>query len=137
MLAPLDSPVMKDFVDNLEPINILAEKSPGFIWRLKDDSNSATAIRIFDDDYMIVNLSVWKNTDSLFDYVYKSKHLEVFKRKSEWFERMPERHMALWYVPEGHIPSVNESLERLLHLRTNGESLHAFTFRKKFSPEGL
>src|SRR6187549_3307371 len=90
ILASLDHPVMKDFVDNLEPINTLAETSKGFIWRLKDDSDNATYIRVFDDDFMIVNLSVWESINALFDYVYHSDHMKVFKRKKEWFERLPE-----------------------------------------------
>ena len=132
MLAPIDSPIMADFVHNLDPINELAERSAGFIWRLKDDSNNATSIKIFDDDFLIVNMSVWLNTESLFDYVYKSGHVEIFKRRKEWFEKMPEMHMALWYVPEGKHPSVEAATERLTYLRKHGETPYAFGFRKKF-----
>ncbi|HEY3403673.1 MAG TPA: DUF3291 domain-containing protein [Ohtaekwangia sp.] len=137
MLAPLDHPIMKDFVANLDPVNTLAENSNGFVWRLKDDSNNATTLRVFDDDFMIVNLSVWKSTDSLFDYVYKSDHVKVFKRKKEWFERLPEMHMVLWYVPAGHTPTVEEAIERLLYLRANGETPYAFSFRKRFEPKDV
>src|SRR5436190_10799386 len=99
MLAPIDSPVMEDFVANLDRINALAEASNGFVWRLKDDTNNATSIKIFDDDFLIVNMSVWENIDVLSQFVYQSDHVEIFKRRKEWFQKMPEMHMALWYVP--------------------------------------
>lgn len=135
MLAPIDSPVMADFVANLERINTLAEKSPGFVWRLKDDSNNATSIRVFDDDFLIVNMSTWENVDALFNYVYKSDHVEIFKRRAEWFEKMTDMHMVLWYVPEGSNPTVSEAVARLTYLRLNGETPYAFSFKKRFSPE--
>ena len=133
MLAPIDSPVMSDFVANLERINRLAENSIGFVWRLKDDSNNATSIRIFDDDFLIVNMSVWENTDALFQFVYQSDHIEVFKRRKDWFEKMPEMHMVLWYIPVGVIPSVADAVGRLKYLRLQGETPYAFSFRKKFT----
>ncbi len=129
MLAPIDSPVMADFFNNLTPINELAEGSEGFVWRLKDETNNATAIKVYDDDFIIVNMSVWKNIDSLFQFAYKSKHIDYFIRRSEWFEKMPQMHMALWNIPAGHEPSVAEAVERLDYLRKNGESDYAFTFR--------
>lgn len=133
MLAPIDSPVMSDFVANLDRINHLAENSIGFVWRLKDDSNNATSIRIFDDDFLIVNMSVWANTDALFQFVYQSDHLEVFKRRKDWFENMTEMHMVMWYIPVGSIPSVADAVERLTYLRLRGETPYAFSFRKKFT----
>ena len=133
MLAPIDSPVMADFVANLDPINRLAENSNGFVWRLKDETNNATSIRIFDDDFLIVNMSVWESVDSLFQFVYQSDHIEVFKRRKEWFEKMPEMHMVLWYIPVGSVPSVADAVERLTHLRLQGETPYAFSFRQKFT----
>jgi hypothetical protein len=135
MLAPIDSPVMADFVANLDRINSLAEKSKGFVWRLKDDSNNATSIKVFDDDFLIVNMSTWESVDALFEYVYKSDHIEVFKRRAEWFEKMHDMHMVLWYVPAGATPTVAEAVERLTYLRSNGETPYAFSFKKRFSPE--
>lgn len=134
IIAPMDSPEMADFVNNLDRINTLAEKSPGFVWRLKDDSNNATSIKIFDDDFIIVNMSVWKSIDDLFNYVYKSDHLAFFKRRQEWFHKMTEAYMAMWYVPENQIPSPEEGKERLMYLRKHGDTPHAFTFRKRFAP---
>lgn len=135
MRAPIDSPVMTDFVANLDRINGLAENSNGFVWRLKDDTNNATSIRIFDDDFLIVNMSVWESTDSLFQFVYQSDHLEIFKRRMEWFEKMPEMHMVLWYVPVGSPPSLADAVERLSHLRLHGETPYAFSFRKRFTAD--
>ena len=135
ILAPMDSPVMADFVANLDPVNILAEESPGFLWRLKDEDNNATAIRIYDDDFLIVNMSVWKDVESLNKYVYHSMHVEIFKRRREWFEKMKEMHMALWYVPEGYFPTVEDATERLNHIRAHGDTPYAFGFRRPFSAE--
>jgi hypothetical protein len=135
MLAPIDSSVMADFVANLDRINALAENSEGFVWRLKDDSNNATTIKVYDDDLIIVNMSVWEHVDYLFQYVYQSAHVEIFKRRKEWFKRMSEMHMVLWYVPAGHKPSVYEAVEKLNFLRKNGETPLAFTFKKRFTAE--
>ena len=135
MLAPIDSPVMRDFVANLNSINALAEKSEGFIWRLKEDNNNATAIKIFDDDFLIVNMSVWQNTEALYQFVYKSGHVEIFKRRKEWFEKMPEMHMAQWYIPRSHVPTVDEAVERLIYLRNHGETPLVFSFKKRFTSE--
>ena len=135
MLAPINSPVMADFVANLDSINALAETSEGFVWRLKDESNNATAIKIFDDDFLIINMSVWKNINALFQFVYKSNHIEIFKRRKEWFEKMEEMHMAQWYVQAGHLPTVADAVERLNCLRNHGETPFSFSFKKKFSIE--
>ncbi len=133
VLAPLDNPIMADFVNNLDSINALAEASNGFVWRLKDDANNATSIKIYDDEFLIVNMSVWKDIDSLFQYAYKTQHVEIFKRRSEWFEKMKEMHMALWYVAEDHKPTVAEAEDRLNYLRAYGDTPYAFTFKKRFT----
>ena len=135
MLGPIDSPIMTGFVNNLDPINELAEQSEGFIWRLKDDSNNATAVKIYDDEFLIVNMSVWKDVAALHEFVYRSNHVEVFKRRKEWFEKIPEMHMALWYVSRDYWPTVADAIERLDHLRSHGETPYAFGFKKKFTPE--
>jgi Domain of unknown function (DUF3291) len=135
IVAPMDSPQMSGFADNLDKINSLAEKSEGFIWRLKDESNNATSIKLFDDDFILINMSVWKNMESLYQYVYQSDHTDYLKRRKEWFVRMPEMYMALWYIPESHIPDSAEAVERLFYLRKNGESPFAFGFKNKYSPE--
>lgn len=134
MKAPIDSPIMADFVNNLDRINALAEKSQGFIWRLKGEENDATAIRVFEDDFLIINMSVWENAELLKDYVYKSLHVEILKRKKEWFEKMDQMHMALWYVEKDQAPTPQEAKERLEYLQTHGETPYAFSFRSKFNP---
>ena len=136
MLQPLESPGMADFVANLERINALAEASPGFVWRLQDEAGDATAIRPFGEE-VLVNLSLWRDVDALRDYVYKSAHAEVLKRRAEWFARMGEAHMVLWWVPAGHLPSVEEAAARLRLLREQGPSVQAFGFRQTFSPTDM
>jgi hypothetical protein len=133
MLAPIDSPVMAEFVANLDGINLLAESSPGFVWRLKDDDNNATSIRAYDDDFIIVNMSVWDSAEALHNFVYGSMHVEIFKQRKKWFEKMSDMHMALWYVPKGYIPTAQDGVDRLNYLRDNGETPFAFTYRSKFS----
>jgi hypothetical protein len=130
--APLDSPELKDFVDNLDRINALAENSPGFVWRLVGDGNDATSLRPLGDD-VIVNLTVWRDVASLRDYAYKSPHTEVMKRRREWFTRMSEAYLALWWVPAGRIPTVAEAVAKLMHLRKHGPSAEAFTFGEAYS----
>ena len=134
MLAPLDSPVMADFMAALEPINALGDGSPGFVWRLQTDDGDATAYRVLGDDMMIVNLTLWESVEALADFAYRSEHKDVMRRRREWFEKMDEAYLALWWVPAGHIPTVEEAEERLLHLRAHGPSPHAFTFREQFPP---
>ncbi|HEX5842629.1 MAG TPA: DUF3291 domain-containing protein [Pseudomonas sp.] len=133
MKQPLESPGMADFVANLERINALAEASPGFVWRLQDEAGDATAIRPFGEE-VLVNLSVWRDVEALKDYVYNSAHAEILKRRNEWFERMGEAHMVLWWVPVGHLPSIGEAAERLRLLREQGPSAQAFSFRQAFQP---
>jgi hypothetical protein len=136
MLQPLESPGMADFVANLERINALAEASPGFVWRLQDEAGDATAIRPFGEE-VLVNLSLWRDVEALRDYVYKSAHAEMLKRRAEWFVRMGEAHMVLWWVPAGHLPSVEEAATRLRLLREQGPSVQAFSFRQAFAPEDM
>jgi hypothetical protein len=130
--APIDSPQLKDFVDNLDRINALAESSPGFVWRLVGEGNDATSLRPLGDE-VIVNMSVWKNVSSLRDFVYKTAHVEILKRKREWFNRMSDAFMCLWWVPERHRPTVAEAVQRLAHLRQHGPTAQSFTFVKAFA----
>jgi hypothetical protein len=123
-------------VANLDKINTIAESNKGFIWRLKDDTNNATSIKVYDDEFLIVNMSVWANTDALFNFVYQSSHVEILKKRKQWFEQMKEMHMALWwYVPENAMPTVQDAVERLDFLRLNGDTPFSFTFKNKFTVE--
>jgi hypothetical protein len=128
--APMDAPLMADFANNLERINTLAEASPGFVWRLQTAAGDATAIRPFDDDNMLVNMSVWRDVESLNRYVYTSAHLELMRRRREWFEPMKEAFLVLWWVPKGQRPTVEEAIAKLDLLRSQGPGPKAFTFRK-------
>jgi hypothetical protein len=128
----MDSPVMADFAANLDRINALADRSPGFVWRLQTEEGDATAIRPSDNDNMLVNMSVWRDLESLHKYVYSSAHVDVMRRRREWFERMPEAFLVLWWVPKDHRPSVAEAIAKLEALRANGPTRDAFTFRQPF-----
>jgi hypothetical protein len=130
--APLDSPELKEFVDNLDRINALAENSDGFVWRLKGEGNDATSLRPFGDD-VIVNMSVWRDVESLRNYVYKSVHVEILRRKREWFVRPTEAIYVLWWVPAGHQPTTQEAAARLEHLREHGATAEAFNFGEAFA----
>ncbi len=135
MIAPLESPILADFVANLDSINALAEGSPGFVWRLQSDAGDATSFRPFDDD-MLVNLTVWKDVQSLHDFVYKSGHVEIMRRRKEWFSQMQEAYVVLWWVPVGHKPSIEEAGEKLKLLETNGPGSEAFTFKSAYPSPG-
>ena len=135
LIAPIDSPQLADFVANLDRINALADSSPGFVWRLQTEEGDATGIDFFGSD-KIVNLSLWDSVESLHNYVYRSAHIEVLRRKKEWFHKMSEAFMVLWWVPAGHIPSVEEAALKLNTLRELGPTAEAFTFKKAFpSPD--
>ncbi|KAF0815206.1 hypothetical protein IGB42_00283 [Andreprevotia sp. IGB-42] len=135
MKMPLESPGMADFVNNLERINALAEASPGFVWRMKDEGGDATAMRAFGAD-ILANMSVWQDVDALSSYVFKSAHVEILRRRREWFERMQNAYMVLWWVPAGHQPTLDEAAARLAQLRESGATQQAFTFRSAFPPPG-
>jgi len=135
LLAPLDSPALRDFVEGLEPINALADRSPGFVWRLQTEAGDATAIRPFDDDRVMVNLSVWESLPALWDFVYLSRHLDLARRRREWFERI-DPYLALWWVPAGVVPTVEEAKARLERLRRDGPGPDAFTFREPWPAPG-
>ena len=135
MKEPLDSPGMADFVANLERINALAEASPGFVWRLQTDEGDATALRPFGDD-MLVNMSVWQDLESLKNYVYTTAHAEIMRRRKEWFERMSQAYLVLWWVAPGHRPTVDEARHKLTLLRDNGPTVDAFNFGHPFPPPG-
>lgn len=132
---PLDSPALADFVANLERINALAEASPGFVWRLQTQDGDATALRPLGDS-TLVNMSVWSGVASLSQYVYKSAHAKIMRRRREWFERMSESYVVLWWVPQGHRPTVQEAVARLDLLRAQGPTAQAFTFGQAFAPPG-
>jgi hypothetical protein len=133
MKEPLESPGMADFVANLDRINALAESSPGFVWRLQTEEGDATAVRPMGAD-TLVNMSVWGDVESLNRYVYESAHVDIMRRRKEWFERMREAYVVLWWVRKGHRPGIAEAIAKLQLLREKGPTEEAFTFRKAFAP---
>ena len=132
--ADMESDIMRGFVERLDEINALAEESPGFLWRLKDDSGNATDIQAFDDPLMIVNMSVWRDIDSLKHFVYRTNHVDLLRDRDAWFEKTAEAHQALWWVPAGQWPTVTEGVERLSYLQDHGPSDRVFTFARPSEP---
>ncbi len=130
--APLDHTDMVGFVSRLDEINSLADGSPGFIWRLKEDGGNATSIQAFDDPLVIVNLSVWESPEHLRDFVYRSDHIKVMRQRRSWFERFDGIYLAMWWLPAGHRPTVAEAKERMAHRQQHGDSLQAFSFTKLY-----
>ena len=126
---PTDDPRMADFMNNLNFVNGIAERSKGFVWRLKDESNNATAIRPFADPDMAVNLSVWESIEALERFVWQTIHKRFYGRRPDWFEHLDGPSMVLWWVPAGHRPSVAEAVARLEHLKQHGPSDHAFDWQ--------
>lgn len=131
----LDDPKISEFVDNLEPVNKLAEQTDGFVWRLQDESGDATNIEVFDDPTLLINMSVWQCVDSLKDFMFRTHHRDFLRRKKEWFEHIPDDSYVLWWIPKGHLPTIEEGIERLQYLRKHGDTAHAFSFKSNFSPD--
>jgi len=132
ILAPIDDPLMAEFVAQLAPVNALADSTPGFVWRLQTESGDATSIRIYEDEMIAMNMSVWESVESLREYAYKSSHAGVMRDRKRWFEKFDGPYMALWWIPAGHIPSPQEGKERLDHLREHGGTVYAFSFKNIF-----
>jgi hypothetical protein len=139
LLAPMDDPQIADFKAALDEINALAESSPGFVWRLKDDAvgNATTIHPVEGDDLVIPNMSVWESIESLADFVYRSAHTNVLRRRREWFERYGSAYLALWWVPAGDIPTLDQAMARLDVIERDGPTPAAFTFAKRFPPPGV
>ncbi|WBO63875.1 DUF3291 domain-containing protein [Streptomyces camelliae] len=134
---PLDSPQLTYFVDALDPVNAVADAADGFVWRLQSDSGNATDIPVLGDEWLIINMSTWRDTNALTAFMYQGRHRELLARRREWFEKLEEATAVLWWVPAGHRPTVAEAEDRLLHLRAHGATPYAFTLRTSFpAPEG-
>jgi hypothetical protein len=135
-VAPLTTPELAGFVAALEPVNALADAAPGFVWRLQTEDGDATAVSVYDDPALIVNLSTWTSLEAFSDFVFRSPHVEVMRRRRQWFVPMREAVTALWWVPAGHRPTVAEAEARLSALRADGPTPFAFTIRTPFAPAG-
>lgn len=134
MKAPLDDPIMAEFAAALDEVNAVADKSPGFVWRLKTSSGNASDIRAYPDPKMLVNISVWRSVEQLKVYVYKSLHGDFFIRRRKWFERYQGEHFAMWWIRSEHLPTVEEGKAKLEYLELYGDSPESFTFGKPYSP---
>jgi heme-degrading monooxygenase HmoA len=132
MLATIDDPMMAEFAAQLAPVNALADQSPGFVWRLQTDSGDATSLQVYDDDMIIVNLTVWESVEALREFVYKNAHYGVLRDRKRWFEKFDGPYYALWWIPAGQLPSIEEGKERLEYLREDGDSAYAFSFKHIF-----
>jgi hypothetical protein len=131
MKYPAESTEMADFMNNLDRFNALADTSPGFIWRLQTEEGNATDIDFFGPD-ILANMSVWEDSQSLHDYVYRTGHAQIMSRRKEWFERFEESYTVLWWIPAGTIPTLEEANEKLNVLRMLGPTAAAFTFKQTF-----
>lgn len=135
MKGPIDSPLMAGFVARLDEINALADRSPGFVWRLQTSEGNATYLRPYDDDRIIFNMSLWESIEQLRAYVYGSSHIELLRQRQDWFLRFEGVYSALWWVPRGHVPSIDEAKKRLAHLAEKGPTPYAFSFKEPFPPD--
>jgi hypothetical protein len=136
LLAPIDHAQIAGFVEGLDPINALAEASPGYVWRLKSDIGNATDILLTDDELFIINLTVWESLEALQAFTYSTDHVGYVRRRREWFERHVEPHFAIWWIEAGTLPTPADALERVERLRRLGPTPEAFTFRVPFGPPG-
>lgn len=137
LTAPAGDARVQPFFDALDRINALADASPGFVWRLQSDSGNATDIQVAPDPRFILNMSVWTDADALFAFVYRSAHTPVMAGRRDWFAVSASAYQALWWVPAGHVPSIDEGLSRLWMLDAFGPSPAAFTFKARFPAPGL
>jgi len=135
MKAPLEDSLMSGFVSRLDEINALADRSPGFVWRLQTPAGNATYLRPYDDDRILFNMSVWESVEALKHYVYRTAHAELLRQRHDWFEKFAGAYAALWWVPIGHVPSIDEAKKRLAYLEEHGPTQFAFTFKSVFQPD--
>jgi hypothetical protein len=135
--GPIDGPSMAGFVARLDEINAVADAAPGFVWRLQTEEGNATSLHVFDNEYMLINMSVWESVEALYEYVYRSSHAELIKGRKDWFEPMDTPIMTLWWIPAGHIPTPEEAKQRLTHLEQHGPTPLAFTFKQPFTVEEM
>ena len=134
--APLSDPALAGFVSEIAKLNAIAEQSPGFVWRLTDDTGASSSyVRAYKDELMLINLSVWESVEALRTYTHSEPHVGMFRRRREWFEPHPGPSLVMWWIPEGHIPTVKEAAGRLEHLESHGPTPYAFTFKQSFASQ--
>jgi len=133
--APLDDPQMAGFMNRLDEVNAIADRAPGFVWRLQTTEGNATYFRPYQDERVLMNMSVWETVEALRNYVYGTVHVELLRQRQEWFEKFAGAYAALWWVPAGHIPGVDEAKKRLAHLEAHGPGQFAFTLQTVVPPD--
>lgn len=136
---PMTDARMTPFTGRIDAVNAVADRSPGFVWRLTDDDDDvdgALSLRLPGDENTLVNMSVWESIESLFSFVYKTAHAKVMTDNRDNFAQLTTNHFVLWWIEEGHIPNLAEAKTRLDYLRANGPSPKAFTFKMPFSEAG-
>ncbi len=129
LIAPTDDPRVADFMNALDRVNGLGKRMPGFVWMMEGSGEPGTGNTenaIGGDPQFVANLTVWETVETLENFVWNTVHRQFYERRQEWFEVLGEMHFVMWWVPEGHQPTLDEALERLDHLRTHGDSDHAF-----------
>ena len=136
MVAPQGDPRVQPFFDALDRVKALADQSSGFVWRMVGDGNNAMDVQPTADPMLFINMSVWEDSESRFAVVYRSSPTEIMIRRREFFERFDGSYQALWWVPAGTVPTINDGLSRLWHLDRFGPTAHAFTFKARFPAPG-
>ena len=129
LLAPTDDPRVADFMAALDRINGIGKRSPGFVWMMEGSGEPGTGntdTKIAGDAQYVSNLTVWQDVASLEHFVWNTVHRTFYERRAEWFEVLGKMHFAMWWVPEGHQPTLDEALARLDHIAVNGDTDHAF-----------
>lgn len=129
LLAPTDDPRVADFMNNLDRINGLGKRMPGFVWMMEGSGAPGTGnteVKLDGDPQAISNLTVWEDLASLEQFVWNTLHGQFMARKGEWFEVLAQSHFVMWWVEEGHRPDMAEAMDRLAYLRAQGPSEHAF-----------
>ena len=134
--APVDDPSMREFAAGVAPIHRLAATSTGFVWQLRTDDGHGVCVQPSEGGPVFVNLTVWRDYDCLHAFTYRSAHADFLKRRSRWFTATPQPSTALWWVPVGTTPAVDDALRRLRLLRTYGPTPRAFSLRRRFHPDG-
>jgi hypothetical protein len=129
LVAPTDDPRVAEFMNALDRINGLGKRMPGFVWMMEGSGEPGTGnteTKIAGDPLHVANLTVWESVETLENFVFNTVHQQFYARRQEWFEVLGEMHFVMWWVPEGHRPSLDEALERLEHLKRTGDSDNAF-----------
>jgi hypothetical protein len=137
MHTSYEDPSMADFVAQLDSVNASADVAPGFVWRfVEGDDDTAEIARVFGNDRILFNMSVWESVESLEAWVYQGQHLDVVRRRAEWFEKSARSPLVLWWVEKDHIPTIAEAKQHFDKLWDDNPSGEAFTFRSRFEQPG-